>query len=259
MFYGRVDASSAEEKLDEMQPGKWKTSYRLPILTLVFLLQSLILPFYLLINKISPRCLKQYVEGNMRFRKMLSTDPKKRPIVTVVSYLVSYLVFLVFVIAHIVKEGAEKNVTWNERIILLYVTAMLLEEINQVISFGRNYVTVTNVVDDFMILCYCTFLVMRGVGTANGDLILLRIAEHVFAVAAALSFLRLLYYLQVSRRLGPVLISITEVTTEVLSFLIILGIVWVAFSVAISGVFGAGVYTAEFQNGSISLPSSVQG
>ena len=267
MFYGRVDAVTAEEKPDELEPSEMKTWYLLPIFTVIFLLQSLLLPFYL--PKFS--CVSDVVnKGNvdnkgkrtlsiLRDKAFAPPDPKKRPAVTVFGYIFSYLLFLVFVIAHIVKEDTGKNFTWNEWIILVYVFSMLLDEINQAYSLGRKYITFTNVVDDFKILCYFVFLILRGIGTANDNLTVLRVAEHVFAMAAMLSCLRLLYYLQVNRRLGPILISITEVTTEVLSFIVILGIVLVAFSLAISGVYGAGVYTIEFRNGSISLPPPAHG
>ena len=261
MFYGRVDASTAKERPEEMQPDEWQTWYRLPILIFVFVLQSLLLPFYVL--KFSPTIFGQEEgsecrKGILSMREMFP-DPKKRPVVTVYGYLFSYFVFLGFVILHIVTDREKTNFTWNEWIILLYVISMVLNEINQLVSLGRKYVTFTNFLDDFKILGFCIFLILRAIGTANRDLDVLRVAEHVFAVAAMLSFLRPLYYLPVNRKLGPMLISIREVTREVFLFIIILLIVLIAFSVAISGVYGAGVYTIEFQNGSISLPPLVHG
>ena len=315
MFYGRVDAFTAEESSDEMEPNERKTWYRLPFFTVLFLLQSLLLPFYLLKSFFAADGKHKREDGEYKstdgenkikrkLHELLFADPEKRPVVTVCGYIFSYLIFLGFVIAHIVKEDTENAFTWNEWIIVLYVVSLLLDEINQAYqayqayreyrkyqayreyrkcqtyrknrakqayqdyqdyqpyqahSFALTYVTFTNMVDNFKILCYCTFLVLRVIGTSNGDLSALRAAEHVFAVAAMLSCLRLLYYLQVNWQLGPILISITEVTKIVLVFIGILGVVLVAFSVAISGVYGAGVYTTEFKNGSISLPPPVQG
>jgi ankyrin repeat protein len=268
MFYGRVNALTAEEKPDELEPSEFKTWYLLPFYTVIFLLQSFLLPFYLLFSlswNVVSKCEGTVEKQSKWTHRILSCkvfappDPKKRPVVTVFSYIISYLLFVVFVIMHIVKEDTGKDFTWNEWIILVYVLSMLLDEINQACSFGRKYLTFTNIADDFKILCYLASLILQGIGTANDNLTVLRVAQHVFAMAAMLSCLRLLYYLQVNRRLGPIIISITEVVTDVLLFIVILGIVLVAFAVGITGVFAAGVYTTEFRNGSISLPAPVHG
>jgi hypothetical protein len=280
MFYGRVDALTAEERPEEMDPREMKTWYLLPIYTMIFLLQCLLLPLHIPDfscerDKSDKNKSKEYT-GNKEETERKATskwcvnilpskvfappDPKRRPAVTVFGYFVSYLLFLVFVIAHIVKEDIEKTFTWNEWIIMVYVISMSLDEINQVCSFGlKKYVTFTNIVDDCKILCYIVFLILRGIGTANDDLTMLRVAEHIFALAAMMSCLRLLYYLQVNRRLGPILISITEMIAEVLLFIVILGVILFAFALAISGVYGAGVYTTEFKNDSISLPPPARG
>ena len=169
------------------------------------------------------------------------------------------MVFLGLLIVHIVEDSPEHIFAWFDWILLLYVVAMVVEEIYQIIKHGRRYVTITNGCDVAMIVCFCTFFLIRLFGNATDNLTMHRVSKHVFAVAVALSFLRLLYYMQVNHKLGPILFSFKAVWAEVASFVSILGIVLVAFGTALTVVYNAGVYTAEFQNGTISLPPLVSG
>jgi ankyrin repeat protein len=245
MLFARVDSCTGEENPDGMIPWERKTWYKLPILTVVFLLECLLLSFYLPCKVF---CESIGEETNQRKPHMIFTDPRKCPVVTVCGYFISYLVFLGFVISHIVQENVENIYAWNELVILLYVVSILLEETHQAYAFGRNYLTLPNLADDLKILFYCTFFVLRWIGMKNDDLGVLRFSEYVFAVAAMLSFFRLLYYLQINRHLGPILVSLAEIWSEVMSFLVLLGIVLISFAVALSGVYRAGVfYTTELE------------
>ena len=96
-------------------------------------------------------------------------------------------------------------------------------------------------------------------GSPTKNLLLMRISEHVFAVAAGVSFLRVLHYSQVSHKLGPIQISFIEITTEVVSFVVILGVVLVAFALALSGSYTAGIHTVDFKKGNISIPDHFNG
>lgn len=170
-----------------------------------------------------------------------------------------YMVFLGFLIAHFVVDKAERNFTWVDWVILLYVIAMLLEEAYQISFHRRRYLTMSNMLCDVMLSCCVAYVVIRGYGSVSDSLLALRVSEHVFALAAALAFLRLMYYLQFTPKLGPIKTALEEIITVVLSFMIILGVILVAFGVALAGVYNAGMYTAEFKNGSISLPHLVGG
>ena len=179
---------------------------------------------------------------------------------TFYSSLVGYLSFLGFLIAHIVLEEKETAFTWIDGVILCYTVAMVTEEMYQIATRKGKYLqTITNYIDDITLMCFIGHFVLKFVGMANDNLLVVRASEHVFAVAAALSCVRVLYYLQVGRKLGPIQIAFGEIAIEVMSFMTILGIVLVAFAVAISGAYGAGMHTPEFKNGNVSLPHLVRG
>ena len=189
---------------------------------------------------------------------MPDIDPRRLPIVTFYSCMATYMAFLGFVIAHVV-EDSPYHFAWFDWILLLYVIAMVAEELYQIKNQRSRYVSFTNGCDVVMILCFGVFFMFRLIGNAIDSLSMYRASEHVFAVAAALSFLRLLYYLQVDHKLGPILLSFTAIWAEVVSFMTILGVVLFAFGSAVTVVYNASVYTAEIQNGSISVPELVRG
>ncbi|XP_062518071.1 short transient receptor potential channel 4-like [Corticium candelabrum] len=173
--------------------------------------------------------------------------------------MIGYLIFLAFVIMRIAYYIAEPNLTWIDWVILLYVAAMIAEEIYQISNEQTSYFNITNVLDISIILLFSCFFVLRIVGSPAKNLLMMRISEHVFAVAAGISFLRVLHYSQVSRKLGPIQISFIEITTEVVSFVVILGVILVAFALALSGSYTAGVHTADFEKGNISVPHNFNG
>ena len=191
------------------------------------------------------------------FEKLL-VDPREKPCVTFYGSLTGYLSFLGFLIAHIVLDKTDTAFLWIDRIILLYTIAMVTEEIYQMVTQKKDYFkTITNYIDVIMSTCFIVYFVLKLVGTTHDNLLAFRVSEHVFALAAALSCVRVLYYLQVNRKLGPIQIAFGEIAIEVLSFMVILGIVLIAFGVAISGTYGAGMHTPEFKNGNVSLPHLV--
>jgi ankyrin repeat protein len=254
-FYGQLDMYNAEEKggKNTLHPDSWRTLYLLPWHMFIFLLQCNLLPFYILIMA----CCRKTDCGTIL--KMLYVDPRKLPIVTFYSSMVSYMVFLGLLIVHIVKDSPDKSFQWFDWVLLLYVAAMVVEEIYQIVIHKSRYLSITNGCDVTMIACFCTFFLIRLFGNTTGSYTSLRISEHVFAVAVALSFLRLLYYMQVNHKLGPILFSFKAIWSEVVSFVSILGIVLVAFGTAMTAVYNAGVYTADFRNGTITLPPLVSG
>ena len=126
-------------------------------------------------------------------------------------------------------------------------------------KYKHRYVTITNGCDCAMILCFGTYLILRVIGNATDNLQAYRFSEGIFAVAVALSFLRLLYYMQVNHNLGPILFSFKAIWAEVVSFMAILGVVLLAFGAAVTVVYNGGVYTDQFQNGGIYLPPEVRG
>ena len=234
-------------------PQSWRTLYLLPWQVFLFMLRCLLLPFCVLIMA----CCRDTARD--KIIRMLYIDPRKLPIVTFFSCMVSYMVFLGLLIVHIVDESPRHVFRWFDWILLLYVVAMAVEEIYQIINDKWRYASITNACDIAMIVCFSTFFLVRLLEQASDDLTMRRVSEYVFAVAVGLSFLRLLYYMQVNHKLGPILISFKAIWAEVASFVLILGIVLVAFGTALAVVYNAGVYTADFQNGTISLPPLVSG
>lgn len=176
---------------------------------------------------------------------------------TFCSSMVSYIGFLALLIARIVwtEDSPQKNISWFEWVLLLYVLAMLAEEFYQALKHKIRYLTITNGCDCFMILCFATYLILRAVASSTDDLKVLRVSEAIFAVAVALSFLRLLYYMQVNYKLGPILFSFKAIWAEVVSFMAILGVVLVAFGTAVAVVYNGGVYADDFQY----VPPEVRG
>ena len=271
MFYGHVNSDGCEfnnkypqtqDSNKEWQPGKlsWGTWYHFPVLLLLFLFQSLLLPLYLL--KFFLCCRDESGESYCHRKNMLQkliVDPAKYPIVTFYSNMIGYLTFLGFVILRIVHNTTETSLTWIEWIILSYIVAMLAEEIYQILTEKAMYLNITNILDWVIIISFGCFFAIRIIGSTTNNLLMLRVSEHVFAVAAGISFLRVLTYTQVSHKLGPIQIAFIEIAAEVLSFIIILGVVLVAFGVAISSVYNAGVHTEEFKNESIAFPQLVSG
>ena len=240
-FFGHIDISTTGKR--------WRMYCSLPWLIFVFLLRCLLFPISILIKALCAHC---------KCDKLLY-DPRRLPIVTFYSSMVSYMVFLGLVIAHVTEDSPHRFFSLVDWILLLYVVAMVAEEVYQIKNQRRRYVTVTNGCDVLMILCFFMFFVFRVIGFATDSLRLYRVSEYVFAVAAALSFLRLLHYIQVIRKLGPILFSFKAIYKEVVSFMTILVIMLFAFAIAVTVVYNGGVYTQEFQNGNISLPHLVSG
>lgn len=256
MFYGQVDAESGEIGRHRLQPEKWKSWFYLILLTFGFWLQSLVLPIFPLIFCLS--CCSQCCWPQDSFPCFIN-DPKELPYVTFYSSMIGYLAFLGFLIAHIMVDNTERNFTWIDWIILLYIAAMIADVFYEIVTRRGRYLTITNVICVITTLLFGVYYFIRGYGSLNTDLKMLRISEHLFALAAGLSCLRLMYYLQFTPKLGPIKAALEEIITVVLSFMIILGIVLVSFGVTISGVYNAGIYTTEYRNGSISLPRLVEG
>jgi hypothetical protein len=250
MFYCQVDASNAEKTTDKWNLNQW--SYHLPLLVFLFCFQSLFLPIFLLMSYLRSQ------DGSL-FQGLL-VHPQDKPCVTFYSSLFGYLSFLVFLIAHIVLEVKDRTFTWIDVVIMVYTVAMVTEEIYQIATTKRKYLqTITNYIDDIMLICFIGHFVLKSIAMANDSVLLSRASEHIFALGAALACVRVLYYLQVFRKLGPIQIAFGEIAIDVVSFMAILGIVLAAFAVAISGVYGAGMHTPEFKDGNVSLPSLVRG
>lgn len=264
MFNGLVDASDAEaddhwwQKFGKrVSREKW---YHFLDLILLFLLQSLFFPVYLLSFPLCccyHRCGRNW--GKDEFVGLLPINPQQLPIVTFSGSLIGYVIFLVFLTARIALGDNEGQFTWLDWVILVYIVAMVAEELYQIITRGLEYLGVANILDDLVVILFCVFYVVRGLGSALDSLPVLRASEHVFAISAALAFLRILYYLQIHRRLGPIQVSFKEITTEVISFLVILGVFLLSFGIAISGVYNAGIYTDLYRNHNVSLPQKFRG
>ena len=234
--------------------------YHLPALVFLFLLQSLCLPYFgLKFLVCSSKQRDSSTSQRKRLLQGLKITPSRYPVVTFCSDMIGYLIFLAFVITRIAYYTAEPNLTWIDWVILLYVTAMIAEEIYQISNKQTLYFNITNVLDISIILLFSCFFVLRIVGSPAKNLLMMRISEHVFAVAAGVSFLRVLHYSQVSRKLAPIQISFIEITTELVSFVVILGVILVAFALALSGSYIAGIHTADFEKGNISVPHNFNG
>ena len=189
----------------------------------------------------------------------LKMRPSRYPIVTLCSDMIGYLIFLSFLITRIAYYTAEPNLTWIDWVIMLYITAMFAEEIYQLSNEQTSYFNITNVLDISIILLFCCFFILRIVGSPTQNFLVMRISEHAFAVAAGVAFIRVLHYLQVSRKLGPIQISFIQITAEIVSFVVILGVVLVAFALVLSGSYTAGVHTADFEKGNVSVPGHFNG
>lgn len=264
MFNGLVDAGHAEASGHWWQQfgkranrEKW---YHFLDLIFILLLQSLLIPIYLLSFPLCCcyhcccwQCDKDY------FISILPLNPKKLPIVTFGGSLIGYVIFLGFLMARIILGDDEGEFSWLDWVILLYIVAMAAEELYQIITRGMAYCNVTNVLDVGLIILFIAFYAFRAIGSASDNLLALRVSEHVFAVAAALAFVRVLYYLQIHHRLGPIQISFGEITTEVVSFLVILSVFLLSFGIAISGVYNAGIYTDLYMSQSVALPEKFTG
>ena len=255
MFNGLVDAGDAEAGEYWWQQfgrgehrNKW---YHFLDLILLVILQSLLLPLYLAIFPLFCcfRCCRCPCSKD-KFVGFFLIDPQQLPIVTFGASLVGYVFFLAFLTARI-ATGSSSNediFSWLDWVILVYILAMVAEELYQIITRGREYLGVTNVLDDVVTILFCMFYVVRGIGFVIDSLPVLRASEHIFAISAALAFMRVLYYMQVHRRLGPIQISFREITTEVVSFLVILGVFLLSFGIALSGVYNARIYTELYRN-----------
>jgi ankyrin repeat protein len=266
MFNGRVDAGDAEAGeywWQQFGRGKHREKwYHFIDLILLTILQSFLLPLYLVTFPLfccflSCRC--QCVKA--RFVNFFSVDPRQLPVVTFGSSLVGYLFFLAFLAARI-ATGSKNNediFSWLDWVILVYILAMVAEELYQIITRRREYLGVTNILDDLVTILFCVFYVTRGIGFVADSLPILRASEHIFAISASLAFVRVLYYMQVHRRLGPIQISFREITTEVVSFLIILAVFLLSFSIALSGVYNARIYTELYRNQSDTSGHTSQG
>lgn len=158
---------------------------------------------------------------------------------------IGYFVFVVLVIAVAAVGVSSHSITGLEWIIFVYVIAFAVEEVVEIRRTSpRRYIKKwTNWFDIGMLLLYILYFILRFDSVSKKDELSMKVAHHFFGVAAFVTCLRFLYYVQLYQKIGIVQISFSKVIPETVNFLVVLAIFLLAFSVWITAVQNGATYS----------------
>ncbi|CAH1232490.1 TRPC5 [Branchiostoma lanceolatum] len=183
----------------------------------------------------------------------------RTPAVRFAMNLTSFLTFLILVVLRSERIGFNgppggelaPDGTVLEWMILAWVLGMFLEETRLIWKMGaRTYISDAVGKDSwFIIVIYLTAFAMRIAAsiTHGGPQVVFRlewqpydttlIAEALTAVGGVVAFLRLLNLLTIDRFLGPMALSMASMIKDIIKFLVIFGIIVIAFSSGLNELY----------------------
>ena len=124
-----------------------------------------------------------------------------------------------------------------EHVFMVLTLCGLINELEKLYRQGwANYLLFFwNYAVILLFVLLCIFMILRNITDPNGDLLIFE--RNVLGVSAVPLFVRLLELLVLSRRMGPLMLIIQNVLSEVFYFLSIAFIVIVAFAQAVTVLF----------------------
>jgi hypothetical protein len=184
-----------------------------------------------------------------------------QPVVTFLGSVLSYVAFLVLLITKVTLD-AEKSrcddleigngcrLSYLDWILFAFVVGLIVQEASKMLSLGFTvYIRCfSNVFDLVMMFLFVAYYLLEMVGFySNVDISaryqLVRLSYHVLGLAALMSCLRLLSYLQAHSMLGPIHLSFMGISLDVVMFLIILGTFLTGFSLSVTSIYSARLYS----------------
>ncbi|KAL5266844.1 hypothetical protein ACHWQZ_G004028 [Mnemiopsis leidyi] len=178
------------------------------------------------------------------------------------SFVTSHIIFFVILML-ICTDKTSQNLTCVEKLAYCWLLGKLFSDCikyYKVIRLNSFKVSVLRVVFDCFYLLF--FAVLFGIriytSTAETSLTLLLFAADIlYAVATILHILQIVYVMQVTKFLGPILVSMRHFFWELLRFLAILMIMNISFSIAITKIFTAyDLYSNDNKTSTPTLSSS---
>ncbi|KAK3579276.1 hypothetical protein CHS0354_033354 [Potamilus streckersoni] len=151
------------------------------------------------------------------------------------SFAISYMIFL-GLYSYILISQLENNLSVEERILIVWVVAIFIQEIRQVVTTEsttlktklQSYITDGwNILDIVTILLFVIGMVLKGVENPQT----LEAARVVLGVNLLTFFMRLLHIFSVHKDLGPKLVMIVSMVYNLTIFAVILLVFIVSYAV----------------------------
>jgi ankyrin repeat protein len=220
----------------------------------IYLLKILFLPFLMIIMLPIRGCYykqftDQFLEGGVE------------PVIAYIASAISYVAFLALLIANVIYnneetrcddliDGKECGLNGLDWIVFIFVLGLIVQEVSQFknSTFTEYISSFNNLFDLLMMFLFLVYYVLAMIGFYSDVDIdvrfqLVRASYHVLGFAALISCVRVLSYLQAHPVLGPIQLSFVGITSDVALFLIILGTFLIAFSVSVTSIYSARIYS----------------
>ena len=212
------------------------------------------LPFFMIIMLPKHGC--YYRQFTDRF---LEGDVE--PVIAFIANAISYVTFLVLLIANVILNNEEtrcddlingKGCGLNalDWIVFIFVLGLIVQEAAELRNFAFiEYISsFNNLFDLLMMFLFVVYYFLAIIGFYSDVDIdirfqLVRTSYHVLGFAALISCVRFLSYLQAHPVLGPIQLSFVGITSDVVLFLIILGTFLIGFSVSVTSIYSARLYS----------------
>ena len=180
------------------------------------------------------------------------------------SFVTSHIIFFV-ILMFICTDKTRQHLTYAEQIAYCWLLGKLLSDcikyykVIRLTSFKVS--ALRGAFDCFYILFFAVLFGIRiytaSSAQSSNISLLVFVADVLYAVGTILHILQIVYVLQVTKFLGPILVSMRHFFWELLRFLAILMIMNISFSIAITKIFNAyDVYTNDNTTSSPSLTSN---
>ena len=195
----------------------------------------------------------------------------KSPIVAFTADLVSYFIFIVLLILTFIfntEISDERNsFTAFDWVILVYVVGFLLQEVFKFARMAQNgkatlyFKSAETILDIILLLIFITYYVLLFLAfyaDAFKTSEFVRISYHLYGCAALGCCIRVLSFLKIHRVLGPVQLSFIGMLQLFFTFLVMLLIFMVGFSIAIASIYAAGPLSNDPSSNN-TVPSLVDG
>eukprot|EP00736_Rhodelphis_marinus_P008717 Rmarinus@m.29660 len=147
-----------------------------------------------------------------------------------VLHALSYFAFLVF-FTGVCLIDFDYEISLFEWIVGIWTLALCLEEIIELASTGwRAYVAdMWNFFDTGMLILFGCYCLTRYIGDPS-------LAKYFINTSAVFFYLRVLQFMSVNRKIGPLIISMQKMMGDIMSFMFVIVLFILGFGIAIQGV-----------------------
>ncbi len=206
---------------------------------------------------------------------VLNLDAPLNKFLTMLGYYFIFLVMMIFASMRplSVKVSSDNGFTWYHKILLLYSVSMLFQDtysyfVLKAISHFFNYWRFFDLMQHVllftslllrlvMVTCFpCDQQEETFVFVCDDDIISTRalletLSTSLFAVAAVNSGMRLLYFMQMHDRLGPIIINLSRVMLDIMTMLTVYVLMVLAFSTAFVYMLSSEKYVSSSDAASV--------